>query len=39
MTVAVTAFMKIFSVGKLRDSLHFLWATERQETILGAQQL
>jgi hypothetical protein len=37
--VVVTAFMKIFSVGKLRDSLHFLWVTERQEIILGAQQV
>lgn len=35
--VAVTAFTNIFPVGKLRDSLHFLQAIERQETILGAQ--
>jgi len=39
MPIVVTAFMKIFSVSKLKDSLHFLWAIERQENILGAQQV
>jgi hypothetical protein len=35
--LAVQAFMKILSVGRVRDSLFVLWARARQETLSGSR--